>query len=76
MFSNQLAQFIRSDDFNRVAPFVKMLGHLQPTARLKADDQTAILVILQYLIGMKHIVPGEWCRTFVKAPNHGAKFGF
>ena len=76
MFSNQIAQFIRGDDLDRVTPFVKMPSHLQPTARLKADDQTAILVILQYLIGMKHIVPGDGCRTFVKAPNHGAKLGF
>lgn len=74
VFGNKLAQFIRCDDLDIVAPLLKVPCHFKPPTGFEADDEPALRVSLHDLIGMKHIVFGFNRCPFIEPPNHAAKF--
>jgi hypothetical protein len=74
MTSDQKTQLLRGDHLDSVTPFVKMPSHLQPTSRLKADDQSTIRFVLQCLIGVEHVVPRDGGRATVEPPHDSSEF--
>lgn len=67
---DHVAQCLRGNHLDLVAPLVEVPGHLQPARCVKAHDQTAIVLWFQHLLRMEAEACGAVGGLRSKAPDH------